>query len=73
VALACYGITGIFCLAGWLATKCTYAWGFTISAITVGVFLVLEWQLGALQIPKPDNSITEGTAWRSPTLLGNIK
>ena len=31
---------------------------------------MLEWRLGALQIPKPDNSITEATAWRSPNLFG---
>jgi hypothetical protein len=73
VALVCYGITGIFCLAGWLATKCTYSWGFTISAITVGVFLVLEWRLGALQIPKPNNLTPEATILRLPNLSGNTK
>ena len=73
VALACYGITAIFCLASWLAIKCTYSWGFAISLIAVGGFLALEWRLGALQIQKADNSIPESTAWRSPNLLRNTK
>jgi UDP-N-acetylmuramyl pentapeptide phosphotransferase/UDP-N-acetylglucosamine-1-phosphate transferase len=73
VALASYGITAVFCFASWLAIKCTYSWGFAITLITVGGFLVLEWGLGALQIPKPDNSIPEATAWRSPTLFENTK
>jgi UDP-GlcNAc:undecaprenyl-phosphate GlcNAc-1-phosphate transferase len=73
VALACYGITGIFCLASWLASKCTYSCGCAISTMTVCGFLVLEWRLGALQIQKADNSIPESTAWRSPTLFGNTK
>jgi hypothetical protein len=73
VALACYGITGIFCLSGWLASRCTFACGFTFSTLTVGSFLILEWRLGALQIPKPDNSMSEETEWRPANLLGNTK
>ena len=73
VALACYGITGIFCLAGWITTKCTFSWGIAVSTLTVGSFLILEWRLGALQTAKPKNSMLQGTGWRPPNLLGNTK
>jgi hypothetical protein len=73
VALACYGITGIFCLAGWMATKCTFASGFAVCTLTVGSFLILEWRLGALQTAKPKTSIREAIAWRSPNLFENTK
>jgi hypothetical protein len=73
VAFSCYGITGIFCLAGRLASKTGDAWAFTISVMTVGSFIILEWRLGSLRIPEIDRPVRQTTVWPLPNVFGNFK
>jgi hypothetical protein len=73
VALTCYGITAIFCFAGWLAAQLaaqsTYEWALAISAITVGGFLMIEWRLGSFRFFETNQPKKPPPALRLPSSL----